>query len=67
MDIALKLIQLLAQLEPLAAAGINLYKIIMTTNQVLKTAQAQGRDPTADEWAVVDDMEAALRKRLHAP
>lgn len=67
MDIALKLISLLVQLEPLAAAGINLLGIIQQANKVLQTAQTEGRDPTDAEWATVDAMEVSLRKRLHAP
>ncbi len=60
------LINLLTSLPGLIAAGINVKQLLDEHRAVLQGIQAQGRDPTPEEWANLDNRIKALQATLHA-
>lgn len=57
--------QLLQSLPGLIAAGIEVVDLIKHGNDKLKEFQAEGRDPTDEEWDALNDAIDSKRKRLH--
>lgn len=63
METVLVLLQLL---PGLIDAGINVTNIINSAATVIKTAQAEGRDPNDAEWAFLDAQIQDLRNQLNS-
>ena len=56
----------LGTLPQLIAAGVNIVALVEQTNSTLSKAQAEGRDPSSQEWDAINDAIALERSRLHA-
>lgn len=57
--------QLLQSLPGLIAAGVEVVDLIQKGNAKLKELQAEGRDPTPEEWDDLNDSIDEKRRRLH--
>ncbi len=53
--------QMLGQLPALISAGIDVYDLVVKTNDSLKKMQDENRDPTDAEWDALNDAIAELR------
>lgn len=56
---------ILAALEVLIEADSVVKPLITTTNSVIASAEAAGRDITSQEWAALDAQRAALANQLN--
>ena len=59
-------IQLLNTIIPLIPAASALFTSIQQQRSQLELMQAQGRDPTAEEWAALDALRDQLHKQVQA-
>ena len=59
-------IQILSALPELITASEEVIALIRDTNNSLKQMQKEGREPTAAEWARVNDTIDALMAKLRA-
>lgn len=66
MEALLYAMKLLETLPTLLAAGKDITDLVNHGNAALKTMQAEGRGPTAQETADLDAKIKALRDELHA-
>lgn len=57
-------IQVLEVLPGFIEAGKNVVEFIENTSKTLKAMQAEGRDPTDEEWTALNDQISALRGQL---
>jgi len=58
-------LQLLQAIPTLLAAGRDVAAMIEQGSTALKAMQAEGRDPTPEEWDALNATIAALRAELH--
>lgn len=65
MEALLLATQVLSALPSLITAGINVVTLIDKTNETLRQAQVEGRDPLPAEWDVINGIIANLRSELH--
>jgi hypothetical protein len=59
-------LQLLSALPSLIQAGVEITSTVTSATQKLAELNAQGRDPTPEEWAELNGRIAKLRGELHA-
>lgn len=58
--------QALQALPGLLVAGQNVLSMVNQVNESLAKMQAENRDPTPDEWALLNTVIADLRTALHS-
>lgn len=58
--------QVLEALPGLLATGRDVVQLVQNTNASLAKMQVEARDPTDEEWRVINEQIAELRKELHA-
>lgn len=59
-------LQLLAALPSLIEAGVNVRNMIEKGRERIAAMQAEGRDPTDEEWAELNAEIEALNRRLNS-